>query len=509
MNRNFFILSLLVLVKFLMPLVLHQHDFELHRDEYLYYQQGQHWDIGFLENPPMIGIMAWLSHFMGGSFFWIRIWPALFGALTLIVTYGIVKELGGRVFAMVIAALGILFSAYLRIHFLFQPNFLDIFFWTLSAYYLLRYINTKERSYLFLLVTSIALGWWSKYSILFFAASLFLSLILTHHRKLMKEKDFWLAVLCGFLMVVPNLFWQWQHNWPLVHHMRELNDTQLKYLNKSDFLKEQLLMLLPVFFVWMGGLVWILTNKQFRIIGYVFLFIILLVMMGSGKGYYTLGAYPMLLAAGGVWIELKTKRTKSLQAAVILLILILSVPLVPLLLPLASPPGMAAFNKKWQLDKIGVLTWEDRKSHPLQQDFADMLGWKEMAGKAKNFFGSLPDTTKSETIIYCRNYGEAGALKYYESDPSFNSKIICDNGTFLLWIPDKVWFRHLIFIGSKMPGTDDEVFQHFGKVTVIDSVTNEYAREKGTKIIFFQDASDSAWILAAKGLGEMKREFGE
>src|SRR5436190_16358643 len=123
MKRNTFILLLLALVKVLMPLVIHHYEFELHRDEYLYYQQGQHWDLGFLENPPMIGILGSLSQMMGGNFFWIRIWPALFGALTLVITIGIVKELGGKFFAQVIAALGILFSVYMRIHFLFQPNF--------------------------------------------------------------------------------------------------------------------------------------------------------------------------------------------------------------------------------------------------------------------------------------------------------------------------------------------------------------------------------------------------
>ncbi|MFL5774515.1 MAG: ArnT family glycosyltransferase [Flavisolibacter sp.] len=509
MKRNTFILLLLAIVKLLMPLLLHHHEFELHRDEYLYYQQGQHWDLGFLENPPMIGILGSLSYMLGGSFFWIRLWPALFGALTLVVTTGIVKELGGKFFAQVIAALGILFSAYMRIHFLFQPNFLDIFFWTLSAYYLLRYINSNERSYLFLLATSTALGWWSKYSILFFVSALIISIFLTYHRKIMKKKDFWFAVLCGFLMVIPNIYWQWQHKWPLLHHMHELKETQLKYLNKTDFLKEQILMLLPVFFVWIGGLIWLLMQKKFRIIGYMFLLVIIFVMLGSGKGYYTLGAYPMVIAAGGVWIELNTRYNKGIRIAIVIFILTLSIPLIPLLLPLSSPTQMADLNKKWHLDKAGLLMWEDRKSHPLQQDFADMLGWKEMTYKAERLFELLPDSTKANTVIYCRNYGEAGALKYYGTDDYFRLKVICDNGTFLLWIPDRMWFSNLIFIGSDIPGTDDEVFQHFSKVTVIDSVSNTFAREHGTKIIFFQNGSDSALKRASQGIRDMKREFGE
>ena len=38
--------------------------------------------------------------------------------------------------------------------------------------------------------------------------------------------------------------------------------------------------------------------------------------------------------------------------------------------------------------------------------------------------------------MYCRNYGQAGALKFYASSPDFKERVISDNGSFLLWIPD-------------------------------------------------------------------------
>ena len=36
-----------------------------------------------------------------------------------------------------------------------------------------------------------------------------------------------------------------------------------------------------------------------------------------------------------------------------------------------------------------------------------------------------------------------------------------------------------------MPEKNDEVFNHFEKITVIDSVTNTLSRQYGDKIIFF------------------------
>src|SRR5690349_21683201 len=128
------IILLLAMLKFVLPFLLQHPAYELHRDEYLYYAQGQHLDLGFLENPPLIALMGWISSLLGGSFFWIKFWPSLFGAFTLLVSAGIARQLGGGLYAQLIVALGILFSAYLRVHFLFQPNFLDIFWCTAAAY---------------------------------------------------------------------------------------------------------------------------------------------------------------------------------------------------------------------------------------------------------------------------------------------------------------------------------------------------------------------------------------
>lgn len=501
------LIVLLAIVKFILPFFLSNPVWELHRDEYLYYQQGQHLDVGFLENPPLIGLLGYISSLSGGSYFWIKCWPALFGALTLLATAAIVKELGGKLFAQFIATLGILFSAYMRIHFLFQPNFLDIFFWTLSAYYLLRYINTLQNKYLYLLSFALALGWWSKYSVVFFIAAIVLSILLTKHRMVFTKKHFWLAILFGLLLITPNIVWQYFHKFPLIHHMKELQETQLQYINKADFLKDQLLLLLPLFFVWTGGLIWLLRQDNYRIIAYMYMIVIIMLMMGSGKSYYSLGAYPMLLAAGGVWLERISIKNTWIRYAAVGIVLILALPLIPLLLPMQSPKAMAAFNAKYKLENIGILKWEDLHHHPLQQDFADMLGWKELTEKAEKFYHALPPGQQRESMVYCRNYGQAGALKYYCKDPAFQWRVFCDNGTFLLWIPGRLEFKHLIFIGRRMPGKDDEVFNHFEKASVVDSVTNPLSRQFGDKIIFFENADSVAAKLAREGLNEMKAEF--
>ena len=58
-----------------------------------------------------------------------------------------------------------------------------------------------------------------------------------------------------------------------------------------------------------------------------------------------------------------------------------------------------------------------------------------------------------------------------------------------------------------MPAKDDEVFQHFEKVTVIDSVINKLSRQFGDKIIYFENIDSAGLKLAQDGLRKMKNEF--
>ena len=497
------LILLLAIIKFVLPLFLQHSLYELQRDEYLYYEQGQHFALGYLENPPLIAYLGMISSWFGGSVAWIKLWPCLFGAGTVIITCLLTAELGGKLFAQFIAGLGIIGGAYLRVHFLLQPNFLDIFFWTLSVYFLIRYINSNNQQFIYWLAVSLAVGWWGKYSILFMVMAIAIGLLLSPYRNLLVKRQTWLAAGIALLIIAPNILWQYWHNWPLIHHMQELQETQLKYIDRVDFLKNQLLMLLPVAAIWIAGLVWVLRKKEYRIIGIIYLSVIALLMLGSGKDYYALGSYPMLLAAGGVIWENWSERKKWIRYVLVLFIIGLNYLVLPMLLPIWKPEKLAVYYKKLGIEN----TWEDQKNHPLPQDFADMLGWKELTNKTETFYTSLPDSTRKVTTIYCRHYGMAGSLKFYSNDTQLKEKVITDNGSFLLWIPTEMKFKNLLFLGHRMPDKDDEVFQHFEKITVIDSVTNPLSRQFGDKIIFFENIDAAGLQAAIAGLNEMKKEF--
>ena len=282
----------LALLKIIIPYCLQNSIYEPHRDEFLYLAEGNHMAWGFMEVPPMLSFFAWLTNIFGDSIFWIKLWPSLFGAATFIVAARIIVSLGGKNFAIFLLFLPFVFGVYLRLFFLFQPNTPEVFFWTMIAYSITRFVQTKQNKWLYLLGVSIGLGMMSKYSVAFFTLSIFIGLLLTKYRTIFLNKHFWYAWLLAFIIFLPNLAWQYNHHFPVVHHMKELRQTQLQFISPVDFLKDQLLMNLPCFFIWLAGL-WFVSfankGKEYRFIGWTYLMVITLFLITHGKNYYTLG----------------------------------------------------------------------------------------------------------------------------------------------------------------------------------------------------------------------------
>jgi Dolichyl-phosphate-mannose-protein mannosyltransferase len=493
----------LAFLKFMLPLISQDPLYELQRDEFLYYQQGLHPGLGYLENPPLLSYLGTISSWFGGSESWIKFWPCLFGAATVVVTCLIAAELGGKLFAQFLAAIGVSVGAFVRVHYLFQPNFLDIFFWTLALYFVIRLIQSKDQRFVYYLMISLALSWWSKYSVFFIGISIMLGFVLSPHRKILLKKHSWLALLLGLVIVLPNLFWQYNHNWPLLTHMKELKETQLRYIKKSDFIIDQFMMLMPALVLWLSGLVWLLRQAKWRILPIIYFAVILFLLFGSGKGYYALGVYPMLIAAGAVCWERITGKRKWIRYAFTTIIIFLNWLIMPMLLPIWKPGKLEAFY-----NKIGIEhKWEDQQKHPLPQDYADMLGWKELTQKLETFYTALPAPERENTIILGSHYGHAGSIKFYTKDRQLAEKTFTDVGSFLFWIPDRLHFRNIILISKRMPEKDSKLFGHFENMTIIDSVTNPYSRQSGDKIIYFENIDAAGYQYVIEDWREMKKQF--
>ena len=204
-----------------------------------------------------------------------------------------------------------------------------------------------------------------------------------------------------------------------------------------------------------------------------------------GKPYYLFGAYPMLFAAGAFGIErwLKTSGL-VLRGLVVALFTLPNLPLFPMLLPVLPLPQTLAFfrvaHKKLPFLDF-LVTWEDKKTHPTTQDYADMLGWDEMAEKVGAAWKSLTPEQQKQTQIFADNYGDAGALHHYHTHFHFPD-VISLNSSFTLWAPDHLNGQYIIYVDDQGGGniaTFAKCLESYHKTGEVD---NPLAREKGTAI---------------------------
>jgi 4-amino-4-deoxy-L-arabinose transferase-like glycosyltransferase len=505
-NRFLYVLAF---IKLILPFLLQSSLYEPHRDEFLYLAEGRHMEWGFMEVPPLLSVFAWLTNIFGVEMFWMKLWPSLFGSFTYVIVGKIILSLGGRSFALFLAFLPFIFGVYLRLFYLFQPNFLEVFFWTVLAFSIIRYIQTEKNKWLYVFGISAGLGMMSKYSVAFFIVSIAAGLLCTPQRKTLFNKYFWFASIIGLLIFLPNIFWQFQNHLPVVFHMRELQQTQLQYIDTPSFLIDQVLMNLPCVFVWMVGF-WFTAFTQkgrpYRFAAWTYFFVIILLIVLHGKNYYSIGVYPMLLAFGSFHLEQFTLHRKYLRYVLVLIIFILGLPLVPAALPVASPKKLDRYYNAMKFSNTVLLKWEDLQYHPLPQDFSDMLGWEEMTQKVARAYNLLNNIEKQHTILFCDNYGQAGAVNFYAKKYHI-PYAYSDNASFLYWLPDSMHIDNIILVTDDQQEMQHDFIKDFSYAGVNDSVTNVYARERGSLIITLKGANEAFNQMFKEKIKNDKAQF--
>src|SRR5215203_385411 len=222
MTKKNFILFGFILAKFFLQYALINPYYDLHRDEYLHLDQANHLAWGYLSVPPVTSCISSLIQLLGNSIFWVKFFPALFGALTILVVWKTIEELKGNLFALVLGATCTLFSILLRLNFLFQPNSFDVLSWTLFYFLLIKYFNTEKAKWLYIAAVVFAIGFLNKYNVVFMLIGVFPSILLTRQRELFGQKEFYISILLGVLLILPNIWWQYDNDFPVLDHMREL-----------------------------------------------------------------------------------------------------------------------------------------------------------------------------------------------------------------------------------------------------------------------------------------------
>jgi hypothetical protein len=503
-RKGLWILLALMTVKVVLQYLLIHPSYDLHRDEYLHLDQANHLAWGFISVPPFTSWVAWVIRALGNDVFWVKFFPAFFGSLTVLYVWKIVEELGGNLFAKTIAALAIVFSAILRINTLFQPNTFEVFLWTAFYFYLIRYVHRKMNIDLYIMAIVLALAFLNKYNVLFLGAGLLPAILVSPQRKMLASKHVWFALALFLFLIHGNIIWQIHNGIPFFRHMKELADTQLVNMSRADFVKEQFLFFLNSIFLLVFAFIGFFRYPPFKPYRFIFLgFVISIVfyIYFRAKGYYSIGLYPVLIGFGAVYFERSTLNRNYIRAAAVAFLMLVFLPFVRLAFPYMKAEKMVADSTLYR--DAGLLKWEDGKEHHMQQDFADMLGWRELAYKVDSTVNTLKE--KKEVLILTNNYGQAGAINFYTAN---NLQAVSFNADYLNWFKLDQPIRHVIRVMEVEQ--DDEDPERNQERSLCDTlilageITNPYAREKGTKIWLMKDVKPEVKRVIEEELREKK-----
>ena len=502
---RYWILFVLVAIKMILQFVLVNPVYELHRDEFLHLNQADHLAFGFISVPPFTSLVSKIIFLLDGSLFWIRFFPAFFGAMTVIVTWLIVESIGGNLLSKILVSFALVFSVLIRINILFQPNSFDILAWTTVFYLLIKYVETEQSKWLYFLSLVITIGLYNKYNLVFLLIGLLAGIILTQQRIWFTKIPIWKALMLVAILILPNLIWQAVYHFPVLHHMKALKESQLDHNSYLGFIRGQIMFFFGSIPLIICAVIALIRYKPFRVyrfIGLAVLSVLIVFTLLKAKDYYAIGLYPVLFAFGSVYLEsVLSRKWKFIVIPALLGInLIIFISLIKTVFPVLTPSEIRANAQDFE--KLGMLRWEDGKNHELPQDFADMLGWKEMADKALKAYQMIPENELKNTLIFCDNYGQTGALNYYNRKKM--PEAYSFNTDYIYWLPFQHQVRNILFVGKR---PSQKVIDQFSEIKLVGVVESEYAREKGTEIYLLNGAITDISEMINKLAADRKERF--
>ena len=453
-------------------LLLHLFTSVLHygyfRDELYYLDMARHLDWGYVDAAPLIAVYAKTALLMGGSLAALRILPALAGTALIALTILIARELGGNRYAQFLAGLCVLLApGILTIDSFLSMNAFEPLYWMGCIWVIARILRTGDSRLWIWFGVLAGLALENKHSTLFFGFAVAVALLLTHHRREFAKPWIWIAFAIAIALFLPNLIWEAHRHFPTIEDLENVRrEGKNVVLGPLAFLAEQIIDMHPILvLVWLPGLIWLLRERTWRVLGLIFVVFFVAMELEHAKNYYLFPIYPMLFAAGAVVIERwLANRAAWTRAAVAVVIVLTAIPLVIMSTWMLPPERLLAFQ-----NAIGFKPAKQEVHHQslLMQPIADQFGWPELVQQVAGIYNSLPPEERAETGIWAGNYGEAGAVNLFGPKyglPTAYSR----HQNHWYWGPPPQVYKNLIVIQWSLDDVRDnctsyQAFDHYNR----------------------------------------------
>ncbi len=402
------------------------------RDELYYIADGRHLQAGYVDQPLLMGWLAALVRVTAGdSLVAIHVIPALACALIIVLTGLMARELGGGRVAQLVAGVAALFTVdFMVAGSIFSMDVLDQLWWALAGLIVVRLLR-RDAPRLWLVVGLVAaIALLTKLTVLFFGLALVLALLVTPERRYLRTLWPWLAGGIAFLGLLPYLIWNAVNGWPTLEfwrHYAGIHTSPLAFLFAQFGQMNPIAVPLAV-----AGLVFYFRRigARYRLLGWTFVFVYLVLTVLGTKAYFLAPAYPILFAAGAVALERWALRPRLawIQTAYVAVLALVGVLLAPDIMPILPPATT--------VHAYGTL----------EQPLSDRLGWDSLTQTVEQVYAALPPTQRARACVLTQNYGEAGALSQLTA-PGRLPPIIRGHNSYYLWGPGTCTGEVLIGVG--------------------------------------------------------------
>lgn len=406
--------------------------FDVFRDELYFIACGRHPALGYVDQPPLIPLLAAAAYGLGRHLWLLRL-PGILAAGALVwLTIAFVRLLKGRNAAAWAAGLAVaLAPIFLGLTATLNTTTFEPLAWTALAYALARAVLLDDRRALIWGGALAGIALEMKYAIASWLLALALGVLATAQRRLFARRALWLGLALTVAIGAPSVLWQAAHGFPFRELVAATAQKNIA-VQPPAFIATQLLVLNPAFApLWVAGIVAPFALRDLRPLRFLAIAYLLeaaLIMTTPSKDYYLAAAYPTLFALGAVAFE-RIVRTAWLRVLYLSFGFALAALIAPLAIPILDPAPLVAYERALHI--APVASEKSGRNLRIPQAFADQLGWRDFVREIAAAYNAVPKSERTSTAILVENYGEAAAIDVYGASAGLPPALSGHNQYFL------------------------------------------------------------------------------
>ncbi len=415
---------------------------------------SRHLALGYVDLPPLVPALVALSRLvLGESFFAMHIVPALAGALTLVFVCLIIREFGGKTFAVALGALGfIVVPIWLNIDSIFCYDSIDQMILAGFLFTLVRFLRSGNRKLWLLLGLIAGIACLTKMTILFLGPGFLVALLISKYRKDLLTPWPWLGAVLCLIVVTPYLLWQYTNHWPTLEYWTTYDTERMYHASVWQYLTNLTIYMSPfVMPFYLAGLYRIfrpLKGVNYAFLGILFLFTLGLMYAARMPARLLAELFIPLLAGGAVLVEellAGLRWEKAGKTIALAYLLVIGIPGLPLNLPILPVEQMEAYADHFKMFYQPLREFNFASFYPPL--LSGRLGWDELTRDVAGVYDGLPPEDRKIAGIYSDQYAPAAAIDLL--GPQYGlPHAVSGHLNYYLWGPGYSWDVMIIITGK-------------------------------------------------------------